>query len=188
MEHLSLEICETELMEFSCRHNLDIELEYCKKILWKSMADTEACARIGAMLGDGTENEVQALAEFGRRLGFMYRLANDVKDSLNIEGNLPHRLENETVPLPVLFAAKSSNENYLKIKSILEKSPITPLDAKEILEVCFETEAFAYVRHIAQKNARKAARKLRFLRPSYARNMLSSMIERSFEDFSDLCL
>jgi geranylgeranyl diphosphate synthase type I len=186
--NLSFEICETELMEISCRHNLDIDLDYCEMILWKSMADTEACTKIGAMLGGGSENEVQALSEFGRRLGFMQRLLDDVKDSLNIEGNLPHRLKYETIPLPILYAVKSSKENYLKIKSILKKSSITPFGVKAILEICFEKEAFAYVRRIAKQNESEAVCKLSLLRPSNARNIFKSMIQKSFSNVADLCL
>lgn len=186
-ESFFLEVCEAEFMEISCRRNLDTELECYQKILWKSTADTEACARLGAILGDGSEDEVQALAEFGRRLGFTFRLMDDVKDSLNIEGNLPHRLEYESVPLPILYAAKSSREEFLKINSILEKSPITPLDVGELLQFCFETEAFKYVYKIAKQNAREAARKLSVLRPSTARNVLSLMSKKALADIASLC-
>jgi geranylgeranyl diphosphate synthase, type I len=186
--NLSFEICETELMEISCRHNLDTDLDYCKMILWKSMADTEACTKIGAMLGGGSENEVQALAEFGRRLGFMQRLLDDVKDSLNIEGNLPHRLEHETIPLPILYAATSSKENCLKIKSVLKNSPITPSNTKALLKICIENEAFAYVQEIAKQNESEAVSKLSLLKPSNARNILKSMMKKSFSNVDDLCL
>ena len=186
-ESFFIELCEGEFMEISCRQNLDTELEYYQKILWKSTADTEACARLGAILGDGSENEIQALAEFGRRLGFTFRLADDVKDSLNIEGNLPHRLEHESVPLPILYAAKSSREKFLKINSLLEKSPITPLDVGEFLRCCFETEAFTYVHKIAKQNAREASKKLSLLRPSTARNVLSLMNKKSLENIANLC-
>jgi geranylgeranyl pyrophosphate synthase len=112
---------------------------------------------------------------------------DDVKDSLNIEGNLPHRLEYESVPLPILYAAKSSREEFLKINSILEKSPITPLDVGKLLQSCFETEAFTYVYKIAKQNAREAARKLSVLRPSTARNVLSLMSKKALADIASLC-
>lgn len=185
---LLLEVCETEVMEFSCRRNLDVELEDYAKILWKSMADTEACAKIGAMMGNGSEGEILALAEIGRRIGFNYRLRDDLKDTLNLEGNLPHRLQYETVPLPILYAAKSSKERYVKIKSVLEKSRITRLDVKELLEVCFESEAFAYARALAKENEKKAAVTLRQVKPSGSRSLLAQLIKKSFTDVSELCL
>jgi geranylgeranyl diphosphate synthase type I len=185
---LIFEICEAEFMEISCIKNLEVDLEDYHRMLWKSTADSEACTRIGAMLGNGSKDEVNAIAEFGRRLGFMYRLVDDLKDSLNMDGNLPHRLKYERVPLPLLFAAKTSDKKHLRIKCILEKTAITPHDVKILLETCFETESFEYIKGIAKENSRKASHKLRALKPSYARRMLALMNRKSLEDVSALCL
>lgn len=183
----TLDVCEAEFMEISCRRNLDTELARYQKILWKSMADIGGCARLGAIIGGGSAQEVEALGEFGSRLGFAYRLEDDVKDTLNEEGNLANRLQYESVPLPILYAAKASREKYSRIKSILAKSPIDPPDIEKLLEFCFETEAFAYVLRTAKKNAREASKKLRTLKPSGARNVLKFMIKKSLTDVSKLC-
>lgn len=183
----TLDVCEAEFMEISCRRNLDTELAHYQEILRKSMADVEGCAKLGAIMGGGSAQEVEALAEFGSRLGFSFRLEDDVKDTLNKEGNLANRLQYESVPLPILCAAKSSREKYFQIKSILEKSHIDPIDIEKLLKLCFEAAAFAYVLRTAVKNAREASKKLRTLKPSGARNMLKLMIEKSLADVSNLC-
>jgi geranylgeranyl diphosphate synthase type I len=183
----TLDVCEAEFMEISCRRNLDTELTNYQEILRKSMADIEGCARLGAIMGGGSAQEVEALAEFGSRLGFSFRLEDDVKDTLNKEGNLANRLQYESVPLPILYAAKSSREKYSRIKSILEESAIDSLDIEKLLEFCFEAEAFAYVLRTAKKNAREASKKLRVLKPSGARNVLKLMVDKSLADVSKLC-
>ena len=183
----TIDVCEAEFMEISCRRNLDTDLEHYQKILWKSMADTEAGAKLGAIIGNGSGQEVQALAEFGSRLGFMFRLANDVKDTLNMEGNLQNRLQYESVPLPMLYAAKSSGERYFQIKSILGKPALDPMDLRKLLEFCFETEAFAYVLRIAKQNKKQASRTLNLLRPSAGRDALTLMLEKSLADIMNLC-
>lgn len=133
-------------------------------------------------MGNGTKKEVEALGEYGRRLCYVYRLAEEVKDALNLKGNLPRRLEYESIPLPLLYAAKSSKENSSKIKSILE-GPITSSDIKPLLELCFETKAFAYVQDIAQKNVDKGIKLLHTLKPSKPRNLLTLIIKNTFPDF-----
>lgn len=183
----TLDVCEAEFMEISCRRNLDTELAHYQEILRKSMADVEGCAKLGAIMGGGSAQEIAALGEFGSRLGFTYRLEDDVKDTFNKELNLADRLKHESVPLPILYAAKSSREKYFQIKSILEKSHIGPLDIKKLLEICFETEAFAYVLRTARENVRVASKKLRLLKPTGARNMLRLMLEKSLADVSKLC-
>ena len=184
----SIEVCEAELLETLCRRKPETDLDYYLKVIWKEMAETEACSKIGAIIGDGGTNEVKALAEFGRRLGFMSRLADEIKDCLNIEGDLAHRIMHESLPLPLLYAAKSSKKGSLEIKKIIDKSSINPLDVKRLLEFCFETEAFEYVRKIAFKNKKKAARNLRTLKSSEARNALSLMNEESYARITKLCI
>jgi geranylgeranyl pyrophosphate synthase len=168
---------EGEFMETQCRRNLETDLKNYEEILWKSTADTEACTRLGSIVGGGSKTEVKSLAEFGRRLGFIYRLIDDVKDSLNLEGNLSLRLENESVPLPVLYAAKYSIENYSQIRAFLDKPHISPAEIKDVLTLCFETEAFRYVLEMAKENSRQAKRKLGFLKKSGAQKSLALMLK-----------
>lgn len=183
----TLDVCEAEFMEISCRKNLETELNHYQRILRKSMADIEGCAKLGAIMGGGSSKEVEALAEFGSCLGFAFRLEDDVKDTFNKEFNLADRLQNESVPLPILYAAKSSREKYFQIKSILGKSSIDPLDIEKLLEICFETGAFRYVLRTAKKNEKVALKKLRLLKPGSARNTLRLMVEKSFSDVTKLC-
>jgi geranylgeranyl pyrophosphate synthase len=187
-ESFFIEVWEGEFMETLCRRNLDTEMKHYERILWMSTADTEACTRLGAILGGGSKVEVEALAEVGRRLGFIHRLGDEVKDSLNVEGNLPWRLENESVPLPILFAAKSSNEANLKIKSVLEQFPIAPSDIRNILKLCFETEAFNYVLNMAKQNALEANNKLNMLKKTAAQDSLALMVKNAVASIDTLCL
>ena len=174
------EMCEAEFMENSCRKKLDTDLEYHKRILWKAMAETEACTRIGAILGNGSDEEVQALGDFGRRIGFTSRLVDELKDCLNIEGGLIHRLKYESIPLPLLFAAKTSNSRRLKIESIIRRSDYTPSSMRDLLEIYFESDAFSYVRDIAKKNVNTAACYLESIKPSFSRDVLLRMNEKFF--------
>jgi geranylgeranyl diphosphate synthase type I len=186
--NLSVEICEAEFMETLCRRKLDTELDYYETVLWTEMAETEVCCRIGAMIGDGRPNEVEALSGFGRRIGFISRLANEVEDCLNIEGELLHRIQYESVPLPLLYAAKSSNEVYAKIKKIVEKNHLSPSDARSLLKVCFQTEAFEYVRNTAKKNEEEANSMLGKLKKSKASDALLLLIHEAYSRVDSLCI
>ena len=186
--NLSVEICEAEFLETLCRRKVDTDLDYFENVLWKEMAETEACCRIGAMLGNGKSSEVESLSEFGRRIGFMSRLANEVEDCLNVEGDLPHRIQCESVPLPLLYAARSSTEKHGRIKRIVEKKRIGPSDVKSLLRFCFETEAFEYVRNLAKKNEEGATSKLGALRSGCARDVLQFMIDETYARIVSLCI
>jgi geranylgeranyl pyrophosphate synthase len=151
------------------------------------MAEIEACTRIGAMIGGGQKKEVEALAKFGRRLGVMSRLADEIEDCLNLRGDILHRIEFESVPLPLLYAVKTAPEKYERIEGIVRNSH-TPQDARELLKICFETESFAYVQAMARKNWKEALEDLNVLNQSYARTVLSSMAKSAYERVNELCI
>jgi geranylgeranyl diphosphate synthase type I len=186
--NLCIEICEAEFMETLCRRKLTTDLNYYQNYLWKAMAEVEACTRIGAMIANGKPIEVEALAEFGRKLGFNSRLADDIEDCLNCKGDLPHRIKNESVPLPLLYAAKYSKKNFEKIKNIIKKTHIMPRDVGDLLNYCLDSEAFEYIDKLAQKNEKEAAEKLSILKCSDARKLLSTMNKRTYDRVEKLCI
>jgi geranylgeranyl diphosphate synthase type I len=182
----TLEVCEAEFMETQCRQNLETELEHYTYILSKSMADVPACARLGAIIGGGSESEIQGLAEFASRLGFMYRLIDDIKDTLNIEFSLLYRLRYESVTLPILYSASQSEQRKVAIKEIFEKLVENDLNLDELLEYCFESKAFEYVFKLGKKNFEDALRSLDTLKPTLAKRTLTQIIKGSFSEISNL--
>jgi len=182
----SVNMCEAEIMEISCRKKLDTDLEFYKEILWNLNADMEGCAKIGAILGNGSDKEIQNLSDIGRILGFLFAVRADIKDSLNVEGNILHRLKYESVPLPILFAAQTSKERKNEIKYILQKKDIPVSDIRPILEACFETDAFLYVDNLAKEASEEAVNKLYAIQSSLARDVLQQIIEKSYRYISEL--
>jgi geranylgeranyl pyrophosphate synthase len=187
-EKFFLEVWEGEFMETRCRRNLETELDYYNRILWMSTADTEACTRLGAIFGGGSENEIEALAEVGRRLGYIFRLADEVKDALNVEGNLQSRLEDESVPLPILHAAWASLKAKSMMQKLLMKRRISLTDVMVILKACFETDSFKYTLDLASSNEREALSRISELRKSEAQNALTLLVKNAFGRVAALCL
>lgn len=185
--NLSVEICEAEFMETQCRQKLDTDIKFYENVLWKEVAEIEACSRIGAMMGNGKPNEIEALSDFGRRLGFLSRLADEVEDCLNVKGDLPHRIKYESVPLPLLYAAKSSNNKRIRIEKIVKKKNIGNSDMRSLLEFCFETNAFKYVNDLAKKKGEEAHLMLSVLKPSLSRTMLLAIIMQANTRVERLC-
>lgn len=186
------EICEGVFLESVWRQNIDIKLGFCHDVLWKYGSDGEACTRLGAIVGNGTKKEVEALGDYGRLLCYVFRLGQEVKDVFRLEGDLIRRLKHESVPIPILYAAKTSKKNTSLLNSLL-KGPIASPDIKErtrahkiLLALCFETDAFKYVNNIAQKKVCQGKKILNALKPSRARDFLTLMIQNVL-DFTVLC-
>jgi geranylgeranyl diphosphate synthase, type I len=182
------EMCEAEFIENVNRRKVHKNLDFHKNILWKEMAEFEACTRIGALIGGGSNQEVEALSNYGRRLGFTMRLTDEVKDVLNVDGSLIHRLKYESTPLPLLFAAKASEKNRLRIQQIIDSNDFSPSAIRELLEVCFDSDAFTYILNEAKENAKKTALSLRIVKKRRPKQVLLRLNDKFYDDLESLLL
>ncbi len=169
------EVCDGVFLEKKSIRNIDMDTGLCHQILWKLGSDAQACTKLGAILGNGTSNEVKILSDFGRHLGYVFRLSEEINDTLNKEGNLPRRLKYETVPLPIIHAAHVSQENKKLIKQILE-NPIGSEEIQMLLKLCFKAKSFEYVCNEAERRKKEALEMLTQLRNNQAVILLSLMI------------
>jgi len=185
---ISIQICEAEFLEMSFRKRLDVDLSVREKILWNINADYEACAKTGAILGEGSDEEILALSGVGRRLGFLLGLKDEVEDCLNIQGNLSQRLLFESVPLPVVYAAKSSSHVQTKLQSIIQKESIDPLEIAYIVQQCIDTGAFSYVYELAKLNVGEAIEMLKEVPCNPATSNLKLIVKNALGVMEELCL
>ena len=183
-EGFFIEMVEGEIAEISCRKNLDTDLTAYQEILVKINSGLRASAYLGAILGGATKKQVKTLTEFGKSLSLMIGLRDDLRDTINIEGYLPHRIENESVPFPLLYAAKSSEDRSSKIRFIIDSPSITSSGFQELLDICFEAEAFIHLRKIVNQESEKAYSLLDSLKPTPAREMLNSIIKSTYATVS----
>ena len=185
---ISIQICEAEFLEMSFRKRLDSDLSVREKILWNINADYEACAKTGAILGGGSDEEVSALSGVGRRLGFLLGLKDEVLDCLNIQGNLSQRLQFESVPLPVVYAAKSSSNIQTELQSIIQKDSIDPSEIALILGKCIDAGAFSYVYELAKSNVNEANEMLKKIPRNPASSTLKLIVKNALKRMERLCL
>jgi octaprenyl-diphosphate synthase len=181
------DIYEGEFMEIKCRKNLKMDINYHLKYLWKFTADAGACAHIGSILGDGTENETDNLVEFARLFALNYFLKEELKDSLDMGlFSLYHRLNYESLPLPVCYLAKKTRDNYLKIETIINQPSISYEDSLKMKSICQKNDAKRYIYNLAKKNKERALKKIMNINPTPARRKLELMINQSLADIKDL--
>jgi geranylgeranyl diphosphate synthase, type II len=76
-----VEVCEGQGLdkEFETRDDVTLR-EYIKMIGKKTAALLEACCRVGAIIGGGTDGEVEALADYGVNLGLAFQIQDDYLD------------------------------------------------------------------------------------------------------------
>ena len=81
LSNAATKMSEGEMMEIRlAKHNNITEDEYIKVIEHKTASLFEASTKIGAILGEGNEDQIHALGTFGNLLGIAYQIHDDLLD------------------------------------------------------------------------------------------------------------
>ena len=81
LSNAATKMSEGEMMEIRlAKHNNITEAEYIKVIEHKTASLFEASTKIGAILGEGNEDQIHALGTFGNLLGIAYQIHDDLLD------------------------------------------------------------------------------------------------------------
>jgi geranylgeranyl pyrophosphate synthase len=122
------ELCGAEAREASIRRKNELSKTEYLDILKHKSTSSEAAMRIGAVLGGGTEKEIELLGHYGRTFGLLMNLRNEFIDVFE-EDELQNRLQKECLPIPILLAFGESDRKE-KIMNLLNK-----LSAKNIKKI-----------------------------------------------------
>lgn len=124
------ELGNAEALELQFRGRTDVVPEKYLSILNMKAADVEACTKIGAIVGGGSEKEIDALGKYGRTLGSIMILRDDLADATDYE-ELSNRIKHEPLPLPILLAMQNP-EIKLEICNIISKKKVRKGDVEKI--------------------------------------------------------
>jgi len=148
------ELGDAEALELQFRGRIDITPKEYLRVVRKKAADVEAHTRISAILGGGSKEEIEALSEYGRLLGMLILLRDDLIDMIDFEESV-HRIRRECLPLPILYSLQNSKIKP-EITSVLSRGRITKRGAEKILAIVEKAGGFNRVDEHMQKLARDA--------------------------------
>jgi len=151
------ELGNAEALELQFRGRTDVTPEEYLWVVRKKGADLEAYTRISAILGDASEEEIDALGEYGRLLGMLIILRDDMIDMLDPEETI-HRIQKEHINIAILYALQNPKMNS-EIRSILKKA-ITPKNAKKLATLVDKAGGFARIDAHMNKLAKDASVKI----------------------------
>jgi len=126
------ELGDAEAIELNFRGRADVTPKEYLRVVKKKAADFEAYTRIGAILGGGTREEIEALGKYGRILGMLIILRDDLIDMIDLQESI-QRIRKESLPLPVLYALQNAKLKGIIVSLLLQKKN-TKDHAKTIVE------------------------------------------------------
>jgi geranylgeranyl diphosphate synthase type I len=139
IKNASFELGGSAFEEFGFVRNYEITPERYLQVMKMKAADVESYIKIGAIVGGANEEKIKDFGQFGRLLGMIVLLRDDIDDTFNDLQELKARILNESLPLPVLFSLLDPNLHIL-INSITLESPNQ--DLEKILELIEQQQGF----------------------------------------------
>jgi len=159
VKDMFFELGDAEAMELLLRGRIDVLPKTYLHVVKKKAADVEAHTRIGAVLGDGSMEQIEAMGYFGRMLGMMIILRDDWIDLMDPEESC-HRIKQESLPLPLLYGVQDSKANS-KLRPILLQASIRKRDTQTILETISKSKAMRQYLSLMHKLAADASSTLK---------------------------
>lgn len=131
-----------EMIEARLESSEDVTFDdYLKVIEYKTATAFEAASKIGAVLGGGTEDQILALAEYGKNVGIAYQIHDDLQDWNNEDKLFNVLIKKSSDPRDVFNHMDYLLKDYsLKSKSGLRKIKECP--AKSHLENLLDLTMF----------------------------------------------
>ena len=148
------ELGDAEALELQFRGRTNVTPEEYLRVVRKKAADVEAHTRISAILGNGTPDVVEAISEYGRLLGMIIILRDDIIDMIDPEETI-HRIKKEHLSLPMLYVMQKPKIKQ-ELSFFLSKTKLTEKDAETILALVAKEEGIDYVEEIMQKLSQEA--------------------------------
>ena len=150
------------------------------QVLSKKAADIEGRMKVGAIYGGGSPEEIEALGVVGRNLGTLIAIRAEYVDLFEAD-ELLNRVNNECLPLPILYAIKNKVLEQ-RIRMILLSEQINKKDCEEIVDLVLNSKEISPLKNHLRILRKEALRALNVLKKSLAKSNLQTIIASTLED------
>ena len=155
-------IAEGQAMDMSFEERTDVtEEEYFKMIYRKTAALFEAATKIGAIIANAPENIVDALAEYGRKIGLAFQIQDDILGIVGEERKVGKPIGSDIregkKTLIVIYALKRASQSEREeLLDALGDRSISKEGISEIVELLEKLGAIDYAKEYAIKFSNEA--------------------------------
>ena len=154
-----------EILQLSNIQNSEFSEEvYYEVIKMKTAALFEACCEIGAMSANATEEDLEKAKTFGRNLGIIFQIRDDIfdyYDSKEIGKPTGNDMSEGKLTLPVLYALNSTEDE--EMKAIARKVKSRDVSLEEISRLVAFTKANGGIEYAEQKMLELRSQCLQFI-------------------------
>ena len=172
----AMRVCQGELRQVMQRQNWQLsEAEYTDIITEKSASFFSGCCRLGAMLGQASQAQIEAASSYGLHAGIAFQIVDDVLDIIGDEGRMGKRaqsdFDNYKPTMAVIHLLRTAPACD---KEAIHKRLTTPADSKsELAAMLAQNGSVRYAHERARHYVEKAIEALEVLPAGEARDALA---------------
>ena len=177
-------MAESEILQAEHNREATTLERYLRIIEGKTAKPIEASAMVGAFIGKGSGEQIDAMADYGLNIGYAFQIIDDILDLDGDERILgkPKGMDymDGKATLPMMYAMESSGGG--RMIELFAKESKTWDDAREFLNLIHQTNAIDRARRHAEQFRNKAIAQLEHIAQSEFKDALirlaNAIIER----------
>jgi len=174
-------IAEAEATNFDLRKRSDVKPQEKLKVIEMEAASVETLSKIGAVLGNGSEDQIEHLGNYGKYLGTILDLRKDFNISINLTLQLAEKIRSGALPYTLLWA-KNRSRTISEYISLLTDT-IKSTDVGKIVEAVLETRALENTVRLLKTLTKKAELELFELKNAQATKTLKFFLRAQTKIF-----
>lgn len=147
-------LAEAETLNLSLRNQSDVLPDAKLRVIEMQSINLETASKIGALIGNGSEEEIECLGKYGQDLSIILELMKDVEVTLNFTLDLVHKVRSRAMTYTLSYA-KSCSERVRK--SLVALKDVDDAQAiRELVTDILETGAVEHTYSIIVEKTKKA--------------------------------
>ena len=177
-----LMVCEGQAMDMDFEERQDVTLdEYFNMINHKTAQLFSLSCILGAILGNGSEKEIEALGSFGRKLGRAFQLQDDLLDILSDQETLGKDIgsdmqANKKTFLMLYAKANSDKNELLQFDRLKQKERLSAADIQQVIKIMKNSGAIDAANSEIKSALTQAHNALEQLQETIYKTMLAGLL------------
>ena len=151
-----------------------------KTKLWKMRSeaiDLATSLKLGAVIGNGSNTEIEHLFTYGKYLSMILALTLDFQVSANLTVELAEKIKANRLPYCVFWAAEHSTACRMELEKLKRKENIEPYQMRQATKSVLDTGVLCHISKIMNIYKKKGELELSYIKVTETSRLLKSLLE-----------
>jgi geranylgeranyl pyrophosphate synthase len=140
---------------------------------------------IGALIGNGSNDQINHLGTYGSYFGIILALRQDFQISSNLTLELPEKIKNNRLPYSILWATENSSSLRAELDTLKKKQVIDSTSVTEFVRQFLDSDIIDHMLEKTDRFRKMAVDELSQLPETKAKESLKLLVDLQYELFTE---